>query len=152
VRRHLPLLVLALSVAVHLGVMATYVHEQVRRRRIDEQCLRTIYVSRTAMKQADENIRLYQAERRAANAAYDSALADLGRLGDRPDPDTTEVDATLDRLEQSAAAIEWAGLRFGLRSDSLYRPEFSERWRRSNVAYLDSVLKSVDARKAREQR
>jgi len=148
-KRHWPLLVLVLSLAVHLGLLASYVREQVQRRRDDARLCQTFYVSRAAMKQADENIRLYQAERRAANALYDTAFAKLGRSGEQPSPDSVEVDAALDRLEQGAAAIEWAGLRFGLRSDSLYRPEFAARWRNSNIAYLDSVLAKIDARRRR---
>jgi len=152
VKRHWPLLVLSLSLAVHLGVLATYVREQVRRRRIDTRLCQTFYVSRTAMKWVDDNIRLHQAERRAANALYDTAFAELGRLGEQPSPDSVEVDAALDRLEQGAAAIEWAGLRFGLRSDSLYRPEFTDRWRNSNIAYLDSVLARLAARQKLEEK
>jgi len=151
-KRHWPLLVLVLSLAVHFGLLASYVREQIRRHRIDVQCLETIYVSRAAMKKVDESIRLYQAEGGAARRETDSALAVLGRLAEQPEPDSTEVDAALARLEQSDEAMSWASIRFGLRSDSLFRPEFTARWRNSNIAYLDSVLAKIDARQYKEDK
>ena len=141
------LVVLALSLSVHLGVLGVFGRERHRRWQAEERFCREALTSRPALAALDRLVDQYAGQRRRLLHEYDSTLRELGLLAEEPDPDPARLEALLDDLEQNDAGLTWTGIDFTLQSDTLYRPGYQQVWRERNLAYLDSALAGWRARR-----
>ena len=134
------LVVLALSVSMHLGVLGIFGWERYQSRQAEDRFCREALTGRPALAELDRLYDQYASRRRRLLHEYDATLREFGLLAEEPDPDPARLEALLDDLEQNDAGVTWTGIDFTLQSDTLYRPGYQRAWRERGLAYLDSAL------------